>query len=333
MKILLTGATGFLGWRTLEKLVDLEEVTSIIATGRSIKATHYVEHPKAIYILGDLSDENFVNKLVTDVDFIIHAAGLSSPWGTEKEFIQANLIPQQLLIKAAKDANIKRFVFISTPSLYFELRDKFQIKESDPLPNPFINHYCSTKRNAEIALEKSGISYVILRPRALTGRGDTVIMPRLIRACDEGKLKVIGNGQNSVDLTAVSNVVDAILLGLSVGEKGINKTYNITNGSPVKLWDSIAYLLPKVKREMPQKKIPFSVAVNIARVLEWVSRLTTQKEPALTVYSIGILAMNFTLDISKAKKYLGYQPKATSAEALDEFAQWFMENEQNHPKS
>lgn len=329
MKILLTGATGFLGWRTLEKLIELDWVTSIVATGRSIKPTHYIEHPKVTYVLGDLSDERFVNDLITDVDSVIHAAGLSSPWGTEKEFIQANLVPQQLLIKAAISANVQRFIFISTPSLYFELRDKFQIKESDPLPNPFINHYCSTKRNAEIALENSGIPFVILRPRALTGRGDTVIMPRLIRASDEGKLKVIGNGENMVDLTAVSNVVDAIILSLNVGKHGINKTYNITNGSPVKLWNSIAQLLPMVNRPIPQKKVPYYIAVNGARLMELLSRLTTHKEPALTVYSIGILAMNFTLNISKARKHLGYTPTATTEEAINEFAKWYLETYEN----
>ena len=326
MKILLTGATGFLGWRTLEKLVELDWVTSITATGRSIKDSHYIKHTKVSYVLGDLANVDFVNKLVVGVDTIIHIAGLSSPWGTEREFIQANLKPQEFLLKAATKNGINRFVFISTPSLYFELRDKFLIKESDPLPNSFINHYCSTKRNAEILLENSEIPYVILRPRALTGRGDTVIMPRLIRAADEGKLKVIGNGENYVDLTAVANVVDAIILSLQVGDIGINKTYNITNGNPVKLWESIAQLLPKVNREFPNKRVPYSIAVNLARLMEFTSRMTNQKEPALTVYSIGILAMNFTLDISSARKYLGYNPTVSTKEAIDEFAEWFNES-------
>ena len=120
---------------------------------------------------------------------LIHAAALSSPWGKYEEFEKANLHTQQNLIASAKKNWLNKFVFISTPSMYFEMKDKFTVRESDPLPSKFINAYAETKRLAEIELEKSDIPYVILRPRALTGRGDTVIMPRLIRAFDEGRLK------------------------------------------------------------------------------------------------------------------------------------------------
>ena len=324
MRILLTGATGFLGWRTLEKLVELKWVTSITATGRTIKPTHYFEHPKIRYVLGDLSDEHFVTKVIQNTDAIIHTAGLSSPWGTDEEFENANLRPQKLLINAAIAHKIERFVFISTPSLYFELKDKFLIKEVDPLPKKLINQYSVTKHLAEIELENSPIPYVILRPRALTGRGDTVIMPRLIRAYDEGKLNVVGDGKNWVDLTAVSNVVDAIVLSLQT-TKGVNQTYNISNGHPVQLWDSIAQLLPLLGRKLPTKQVPYFIAINVARVLEWVSKRTTNKEPALTVYSIGILTKNFTLDITKARELLGFNPTTTTDEAIKEFAEWYLE--------
>jgi nucleoside-diphosphate-sugar epimerase len=214
-------------------------------------------------------------------------------------------------------------------SLYFELKDKLQIKESDPLPKKLINQYAVTKRLAEIELENSPIPFVILRPRALTGRGDTVIMPRLIRAYDEGKLKVIGDGKNWVDLTAVSNVVDAIILSIKVSGGGINQTYNITNGKPVQLWASIAQLLPLLNRELPKNRIPYLLAINVARVLEFISKATTNKEPALTVYSIGILAKSFTLDISKAKKLLGYNPTIFTDEAITEFAEWYKSLQNN----
>ena len=248
MKILLTGATGFLGYRTLEKLVNLEYVEQIKATGRTLKDTHKVDHPKVEYILGDLTDVEFVETLMPGIDYVIHAAALSSPWGKREAFVKANVTTQKNLLEAAKSNNISRYIYISTPSLYFELKDKYNIKESDPLPSKYINAYAETKRMAEIELENADIPYVIFRPRALTGRGDTVIMPRLIRVYDEGRLKIVGNGKNIADLTSVANVVDAIILALTT-EKGINQTYNITNGAPVKLWDSIASILNKLGQD------------------------------------------------------------------------------------
>jgi nucleoside-diphosphate-sugar epimerase len=326
MKILLTGATGFLGYRTLEKLIDIDSVDEIIATGRTLKESHKVNHSKVNYKLGDLNMPQFINKLMNGVDCVIHVAALSSPWGKREAFVAANVTTQKNLIQAAKKNSIWRYIYISTPSMYFELNDKFNIKESDPLPRKYINAYAETKRLAEIELENAGIPYVILRPRALTGRGDTVIMPRLIRAYDEGRLKLIGDGENMADLTSVANVADAIVLALST-EKGINQTYNISNGAPVKLWDSIATVLDKLGKTPPSRRVPFGIVKIIAKVMEIKSKMTNMKEPALTVYGVGILAKSMTMDISKAKNLLGYQPNVTTEEAIEEFVNWYIEHE------
>lgn len=329
MKLLLTGATGFLGFRTLERLAEMDEVVSVIATGRSIKETHKIDHPKVKYLLGDLSDAQFVNELVKNVDYVIHAAALSSPWGKYTDFEAANVQSQINLINALKNCNLKRFVYVSTPSIYFDTTNRLNIRETDPLPALFINAYSETKRLAEIELEKSGIPYVILRPRALTGRGDTVIMPRIIRAHDEGRLKIVGNGDNMVDLTSVENVVQAILLSLTADEKAVNQTYNITNGEPVNLWEKITFVLNLMGKELPQKKIPYSVVLMVAQLMEWKSKITNGKEPTLTKYGVGILAKSMTMDISKAKDLLGYNPLVSTDESIIEFVNWYIEHEKN----
>lgn len=327
MVILVTGATGFLGYRTLEGLIKLPEIDLIIANGRTIKKTHFIKHEKIQYQLGDLSDIDFVNKLVDQVDYVIHAAALSSPWGNYADFEEANLKSQTNLIQAAKKRGVKKFIFISTPSLYFNFKDRLNIKESDPLPSKFVNAYATTKRLAEIKLENAALPYVILRPRALTGRGDTVIMPRLIRAFDEGKLKIIGDGRNRVDLTSVSNVVDAIILGTKAEGEALNETYNISNGEPVLLWDKIELVLKKMDRKLPSKKIPHTIVHCVSSLMEFKAKLTDNKEPALTKYGVGTLSKSFTMDISKAKELLGYSPKINTDEAIIEFVNWY--NEKN----
>lgn len=323
MTILLTGATGGLGYRTLEQLITNVQIKRIIATGRIIRPTHFVEHSKVSYELGDLEDNNFVSKLVEQVDCIVHAAALSSPWGKYSEFEKANLFTMKNLINAAKKQNIKRFVYVSTPSLYFNGNDRFDVKESDELPQKFVNAYSKTKYEAEIELEKSGIPYIILRPRALIGRGDTIIMPRIIRAFQEGKLKIIGDGNNVVDLTSLANVADSIELSLFVGAEGINQTYNISNGKPVKLWATINKVLSLLGYEMNKQKIAYPIVKMVSQIMELKAKLTNNKEPALTTYGVGILAKSMTMDISKAKKLLGYTPKVSTDEAIMEFINWY----------
>lgn len=329
MKILLTGATGFLGFRTLEKLVEQEEVTSIIATGRTMKETHQVLHPKVTYVLGDLSDKAFVESITSDVEYVIHAAALSSPWGKYSEFEDANLHSQINLIHSVQRSKLIKYIYISTPSMYFDSNNRTNIRENEALPRKFVNAYAHTKRMAELELIQSGLPYVILRPRALTGRGDTVIMPRIITSFKEGKLKIIGAGKNIVDLTSVANAVDAILLSLKAEGPALNQIYNITNGEPVNLWEKIGFVLQLMDKQLPPKKIPYFIVLTLAQLLEWKSKLTNWKEPVLTKYGVGVLAKTMTMDISKAKTLLGYHPSVSTDEAIKEFVQWYAENEKN----
>lgn len=323
MNILLTGATGFLGSRTLEILKEQKEFTKIIASGRTIKKHSFIKNPKVEYVLGDLTNENYVQSLLKDIDVVIHAAALSSPWGEKIEYYNANVKPMELILKNINKSKIKHIVFISTPSMYFETKDRFNIKESDPLPKKIAKEYAITKIKAENLLKESGIPYVILRPRALIGRGDTVIMPRLIKAQNEGKLKIMGTGKNMVDLTSVANAVDAILLSIHVKNKGLNQTYNISNGNPDNLWDTISLVLSKLNMPLSSKKIPFLIIKNVAKLMELKSNLTSKKEPTLTFYGVTSLTKSLTMNIDKAKDLLGYNPQVTTSQSVDEFVEWY----------
>ncbi|MEO0734037.1 MAG: NAD-dependent epimerase/dehydratase family protein, partial [Bacteroidota bacterium] len=206
--------------------------------------------------------------------------------------------------------------------LYFNGQDRYGVKESDPLPEPLVNAYARTKRRAELLLEASALPFVILRPRALIGRGDTVILPRLLRAYDAGRLRVIGDGKNRIDLTPVSNVVDAILLALTT-ETGLNATYNIANGEPVAVWPLVNDLLVRLGRQPLTQRVPTALALAVAGLMETKSRWTNYAEPVLTRYSVGTLACSFSLDITKARAELGYRPRQTTAAAIEEFINWY----------
>lgn len=330
--ILVTGATGFLGSRTLERLIETYPGRSLIAAGRTIKPHAFHEHPQVEYRLGDLGERDYVQQLFAGpaITEVINCAALSSPWGQYEAFYRANVLSQQHLIEAAEQHQVRRFVFISTPSLYFDYRHRSLIKESDPLPaeKRMVNNYARTKRMAENLLEASQLSYIALRPRALVGRGDTVIMPRLIRAHEEGRLKVIGSGKNKVDLTPVSNVVDAILLSLIAPNSACREIYNIAQAEAVLLWPHIQQVLRELGYPPPTRKVPYPIVYFVAWLMESYSLLIDPtKEPTLTTYGVGTLAKDFHLDISKAQDKLGYQPRQSVAEAITEFVDWYRKQE------
>ena len=187
-----------------------------------------------------------------------------------------------------------------------------------------MNSYAYSKREAEKLVQSSKIPYIILRPRALIGRGDKVIMPRILRAHREGRLMRMGDETNRVDITPVSNVVDAIILALEADKKAVNQIYNISNGKPELLWPVLDKLLSQLQLPRPTKQISLKLVLVVAKLMELHAKwINGYREPALTVYGVGTLTMSFGMDISKAKKLLGYHPNQSVQEALNEFVEWY----------
>lgn len=328
MKVVITGATGFLGGKIAERLAN-ESKFEVIATGRDTKKIELLEKKGIKSKAGSLEDKDFLFDLTKDAEIIIHSAALSSPWGRYDDFYRANILATENIVKAVKKNNIRRIIHISTPSIYFDYNDRLNIKE-DFLPKEFVNHYASTKYEAEKVIDKafnSGIETISLRPRAIVGAGDTTIMPRLLKAHRAGKLKIIGDGKNIIDVTSVQNVVDAVLLSIFAEKNALGHHYNITNGDPILMWELVEKTLEKLGLSLNKKHVPFKLAYNAAKVLETLAKLTPDyREPVVTCYSVGILAKSMTLDISKAKELLAYNPKQKNMEALDEFINWWETN-------
>jgi len=322
-KVLITGANGFLGGRVTEDF--LAKGYEVTATSRQSTLKDNTLICK--YIMADLVSEKDVLHLDDGYDCIIHCAAKSSPWGGYDEFYAANVTASENILELARRNKVPKIVFISTPSIYFTFGDRINIKEDDPLPEPMVNHYATTKYIAEQMLLRSDIPTIALRPRALIGRGDTVIMERVLIAYEAGKLKVIGKGDNMVDLTPVANVVQAVHDAMSAPASAWNEAYNITSGAPVNLWKTITTLFQKLDKPFFAKKVPFGLAFRIAHFSELISKYFTKKEPALTRYSIGILKYNMTMDISKAREKLGFQPIQDVASGMDEFVKWWKEKQ------
>jgi nucleoside-diphosphate-sugar epimerase len=253
------------------------------ATSRSNKKAVALTDLGCDFMQGDLIDSKFVAKLVEGIDIVVHCAALSSPYGIRSDFHSANIIATENLLIAAKLVGVKKFIFISSPTIYVDLKPKFNIKETDPLPKKSVNLYAETKLKAEqfvLSHNGMGIQTLALRPRAIIGAEDTVIFPRVLNAYDQGKLKIVGRGDNICDLTCVRNVIEAIHCSMQAPSNAYGEAYNITNGEPVNFWGSLNYALESLGYQPVQKKVSKKVALTAATV-------TTAAQPTIT--SVGTL--------------------------------------------
>jgi nucleoside-diphosphate-sugar epimerase len=327
MRVLVTGATGFLGGALIRRLLDLGH--SPTALGRNRERGRELEVLGIPFLAVDLADREAMVQSCRGQDWVVHCAALSSPWGRPRAFFEANVVGTDHLIQGCLRAGVQRLVHVSTPSIYINGQNRFDIREGDPLPLRPINAYARSKAQAEALIDfaaAGGLPAITLRPQALYGPGDQTLLPRLIRVAQRGSFPVIGTGQNLVDLTFVENAVDALLLALEGPAAALGGKFNITDGSPVHLYDTLMRVFMALNIPVHPRRVSRPFARLGAMALEGVYRwLPGYPEPPLTRYGVGVLSESRTLCIAKARAELGYVPRFTTDEGLGIFLKHWKE--------
>lgn len=333
MRILVTGGTGFLGrhvvWRLNASGHDVvfsgrnarHAETVIAGASRADRETRFImiEH-------GSAHSHALMHEAAAGVDAAVHCAALSSPWGRSEAFHKANIESTQEIVDACRAQSVPRLVHISTPSLYFDFRDRLDIREDEPLPSP-VNDYARTKGIAEQRVMQSPLDSVIaLRPRAIIGPYDATLLPRLLRVARVSRLPLMRGGNALIDLTYVDNVVDAVELALTADLR--RAVVNISNGEPMHVRTLFAMLADAFGIELRVRRIPYPVVDAVAALLEWAASSRPDWEPPITRYSVGLLAYSQTLDLTRARDLLGYTPRVTLADGIRRTAIWANQFEQ-----
>lgn len=323
MHVLVTGSTGFLGKSVINYLKNTQ--CTVRALGRNPGLLNQVQSDE--HVVCDLVKQKDCNSIVDGCDVIVHCAALSAPWGQKKEFMDINVNATQKLAQAAFDKKIKRFIHISSPSIYVGMQKKMNIQEDDSLPKKFINLYAHTKFMAETIIDhysQQGLQTVILRPQALFGPHDTVLMPRFLKANEKTGIPLINHGMHKFDLTFVDNVAHAVYLALTAKKNAVGKKFNITNDDPVYFKPFIENLFQDLNINPKFKKIPLLIAHTVSAGLEiWHEIFNKNTEPVLTRYAVKVLSEDRVLNIDNAKKILGYKPIISMQEGLKKFVAWW----------
>ncbi len=313
MRVVVSGATGFLGGHVARALAHAGYQVDGLGRDRDkgVKLRPYGINYETI----DLSElVNFSQ--IPAADAFVHCAAMSSPWGKRADFEQANIVGTFNALRLAERYGVKRFVMISSPSVLFRYRDQLDIAETAPLPPP-VNDYAATKVIAEDLVRSSKLDCIILRPRALYGPGDTALLPRLIKTMQKGAVPLMRDGAAMTDLTFIEDAVQAVFLAIGAGPQARGKTYHISGGQPLAVKDIIAGAGHAAGHTPRFKPVSVAAALNAARFAEGWSRLQRDwPEPAITMYGVGVLAYSQTLDISAARKDLGYVPQVAFEEGL-----------------
>ncbi|WCF10892.1 NAD(P)-dependent oxidoreductase [Paenibacillus thiaminolyticus] len=325
MKALVTGATGFLGMCLARRLQQIG--WDVTAVGRDQERGALLTSSGIRFLPLDLVDKDAVLRAGEEQQAVFHCAGLSTVWGRYADFYAGNVTATEHLLEAARRHGAQRFIFVSTPSVYFDYTDRFDVGEDSELPPRFVNDYARTKYMAEERVREAmngGLSAIILRPRALFGPGDRALFPRLMRANRERGIPLIDGGRALLDLTYVDNVAEALVCCARAQESACGQVYNISNGEPIRFVDAVNRLFAEMGETPRYRRVPYRTAFGVAAGMEAMYRLfKLNGEPPLTRYSVGVVSRSQTLDIRKARQQLGYEPQVSLQEGFARFAAWW----------
>lgn len=316
--VLVTGGTGFLGGKLLDRFAKLG--VQALAIGRDLSACERLQSAGHAVFRHDLAVpfDRSSHGMLDKVDAVVHCAALSSPYGRFSDFFKSNVTATANLVNFARQQNIRRFVHISTPSVYFAFRDQLDVREDAKLPAP-VNHYANTKVQAEkIVIAAPEIGPVILRPRGIYGPGDTALLPRLLRVAGKRPLPLFRDGAACIDLTYVEDVVDAILAALDSDRSAEREVFNISGGEVLAVQMIVEKACMQAGVSARWKPASLTSAMIAVGMLETVAGLFPGRwEPPVTRYGLGLFAYAQSLNISKAAHSLGWKPKTSFDEGLD----------------
>jgi 2-alkyl-3-oxoalkanoate reductase len=331
MRALVTGGGGFLGSGLVRAL--RERGDEVVAFQRG--AYPELERLGVEVVRGDITSATELRAALEGVHVVFHVAAKVGGAGRPADFEATNVQGTRNVTEACVAAGVTRLVFCSSPSVVDEEGGFESLDEAAPYATRFLADYPRTKAAAERALlkadgtaTKSGaLRTCALRPHLVFGPGDTGSIPRVIQRAKKGRLRIIGDGQNRVDLTFIDNVVHAHLLAADALAKepcpAGGKAYFITNDEPVVLWEWVNGLLEKVGLSPVEKRVSLGLASRLGKTLDgaW-SALRLGGEPPITEWAAKMMATSHTFRIDGAKRDLGYAPLVSMATGLERTLPW-----------
>ena len=327
MKILITGASGFIGSFIVEEA--LRRGFETWAAVRKSSSRAFLQDKRIHFIELDFSSETQMTEQLTGLqfDYIVHAAGVTKCLD-KADFHRINTEGTQHLVRVllALQMRIKRFVYISSLSIIGAIREQqpyTEILESDVAkPN---TAYGKSKLEAEkwLATVKD-LPYVILRPTGVYGprERDYFMMAKSIQSHTDF---AVGYKQQDITFVYVTDVVQAVFLALEKGQSG--RKYFLSDGE---VYQSSTFS-NLIRKELGNPWwIRITVPIWVLRVVtfigEYVGRLTG-KVTALNNDKYNIMRQrNWRCDIEPARKELGYEPKVKLEEGVRRSIQWYKDN-------
>jgi nucleoside-diphosphate-sugar epimerase len=322
VKILVTGATGFIGKNLVTRLVEeSHEVTALVRRTSDVRGI-----PREIRLVeGDLLDFSSLEMAVEGAEVIIHLAALFDFYPEDVDLLyRVNVEGTRNLVTACKQTAVKRFIYGSTAETTGVVENPPATEKTEP--NPMYD-YGKSKLLAETVVREEAqggdFDYIILRPVGVTGPGDFYVGYETIKAISNREISMIpGDGQKHIMFMHVDDVVEGFLAALKTKE-GLNETFFLCTDDVFTYEEVFEFVSNHLGVEPPKRKVPV-VFAKLGVGLIGVFKHRGKRTYLWHTKSVDAMNSERWYSNEKAKKLLGWKPHMTMAETLTRAIDWYV---------
>jgi nucleoside-diphosphate-sugar epimerase len=287
---------------------------------RPTSDTRWLDQWQVEKITGDLEDQQALSRGLAGADWVFNCAAKVGDWGTLEEFRRLNVEALRLLLSAASDARIERFVHVSSLGVY-EGRDHHRTDETVPPAANSLDAYTRSKTEAEALVmdfhRTRGLPATVVRPGFIYGERDRTVLPKLLTNLRRGTFAYFGSGDQILNCIYVKNLVLGIFLAAE-SPAAIGEVFNLTDGERVSKTRFVGRVAELAGLKPPTRHIPLGLARFLATVVEGGAKLRGAKNPPIINKArFKFLGLNLDYSIDKARRVLSYQPPFTFDQAIE----------------
>ncbi len=318
MRVLVTGATGFLGQAVCRRLVR-----------RRVAVCALVRRPndalRAAGIdcrVGDLRHTTTLEGIARGCDAIVHAAAVfRGARISRRDFWQVNAEGTRRLLNEAVRAGVERFVYVSTAGVHGHVQGACAVETDPPKPADL---YALTKLQGEAAVRRiartDGLGTVILRPCAIYGPGDQRFL-KLFRPIAKRRFALIGSGRLHTHCVHVADVAEAVDRCLTA-PPAVGETFLVAGPAPTTIRAFVAAIARSLGAPEPRWRVPYAPVWVAAHLLQAAGRLF-RFAPALYPRRLAFFGTNRAYSSEKLRTVLGWAPETQLDDGLLELARWY----------
>lgn len=321
MKLLVTGASGFIGSYLTKMLV--EKGYSVKTLVRFDSDVTQLKNLDVEIISGDIRDADTLEKIMKGCQQVYHgAAQRTKPKIPKQAYYSINVDGCKNIAETALKTNVERLVYLSTAGVYGTVKQLRINENTVPRPNTY---YRTTKWLGEKVLlsyhQQQNLPVVIARLSGVCGAGSLSWLG-LVRAITTPKFRLIGTGNNEYHLADIMDIIAG--LRLCAEKSNIEgKTYNLAGKEALKVKEIVNLITENLNIDEPTQQLPAFPYHTLNTMTEWFYQTFSKQLPGHHRYDMFI--SDRSLDISRAVAELDYSPKISPEEAIINLINWYRE--------